>query len=479
MLDDIKVTLLSKEEYFGSDKKSVFKRNSQLDVIKRYGKKIYDSDLVKLTGGAKYGESDSWTRTKGNDNKVVSIYDGYEASELDSQRMDGVIRPVLKLPTKVDKLFSSKIEHYTSIIYDDYYYIYLGEYPQILLPSYNDLKRYYAENKLEKTGRIFHINNQICEEYKDIKGDKYIRYKVEKNTYIHRKYEIPEGEYVWVKVMPVSWLIDNKTNLLVSEHNLLAGVRFNKGGYDGNFENTEMYDFLNNVMFRDIFQDYLPKKEETKEENKDTILNWIKELLKKSEEIKDENDKENIAKDLIALAKLYSDELIKIREKEPNKYGDERNLIAGIMPYYVYIDGEIKREINEDNKDKEMMEINKAIDNLIERANLIEDEDIKLDILRKIEELKTNYLEELNTSKNSYERVDFSKPLEKHKDSNGKEYMKYIEKLTLKPTRPILIKELMAKEMAISKRIDKELASNNIRGELSEIEKHADEIMKR
>ncbi len=478
MLDDIKVTLLSKEEYFGSDKKSVFKHDNQLEVIKRYGKKIYDSDLVKLTGGAKYGESDSWTKTKGNDNKVVSIYDGYEASELDSQRMDGVIRPVLKLPTKVDKLFSNSIVHYTANN-KDYYYVFLGEYPQMLLPSYNDIKRYYAENKLEKTGRIFHINNQICEEYKDNKGEKYIRYKVEQNTYIHRKYEITAGEYVWVRVLPVSWLIDNKTNLLISTCNLLSGVRFNKAGYDGNFENTEMYYFLNNVMFRDIFQDYLPKKEETKEENKDTILKWIKELLAKTEEIKDENDKINIAKDLMTLAKLYTDELIKIRGKELNKYGDERNLIVGIIPYYVYIDGEIKREINEDNKDKENLEINNTIDNLITKASLIENDDIRLEILNEIEELKTNYLDELNTNKKSYERIDFSRPLEKHKDSNGKEYMKYIERLTLKQARPILIKELMAKEMAISKRIDKELDSSNIRGELSEIEKYANEIIKR
>ena len=478
MLDDIKVTLLSKEEYFGSDKKSIFKHDPQLDVIKGYGKYVYDSDLVKLTGGAKYGESDSWTKTKGNDNKVVSIYDGYEASELDSQRMDGVIRPVLKLPTKVDMLFSNNIVHYTAND-KDYYYVFLGEYPQILLPSYNDIKRYYVENKLEKTGRIFHINNQICEEYKDNKGEKYIRYKVEQNTYIHRKYEITEGEYVWVRVLPVSWLIDNKTNLLISTFNLLSGVRFNKGSYDGNFENTEMYDFLNNVMFRDIFQDYLPKKKETKEENKDTILKWIKELLAKTEEIKDENDKVNIAKDLMALAKLYTDELIKIKGKEPNKYGDERNLIAGIMPYYVYIDGEIKREIDKDNKDKEIMEINMAIDNLIEKASLIENENIRLDILKEIEELKLDYFEELNNSKNSYERIDFSRPLEKHKNNNGKEYMKYIENLTLKPTRPILIKELVERELAISKRIDSELASNNIRGELSEIEKYADEIMKR
>ena len=69
--------------------------------------------------------------------------------------------------------------------------------------------------------------------------------------------------------------------------------------------------------------------------------------------------------------------------------------------------------------------------------------------------------------------------MEKRKYSNGYEVMEYTVTLTLKQARPILIKELMAKEMTISKRINKELTSNNIRNEFSDIEKYTDEIMKR
>ena len=490
ILENTKVTLLSKEDYLG---------NNKLKIIKSFGDEIEDTDLAKLIVLDNGNNNYSWTKTQGKDCKVVTMRFG-RTFENNCADINMRIRPVLKFPVNIKKLFHGNLKQDKS---GDFSYIYLGDYPQKLIDCIEEEKflNILKDPTYEKTGRVFHINNQICEEYRDTIDSnlKLIFYKVDfknqdsilftRETFIPFEdgfktadkpvCQIINQQYVVLVVEPVCWLIDNKTNSLVSKNNLLSGVRFNKDGYDGNFENTEMYDFLNNVMFRDIFQDYLPRKEEKKEQ-KDTILKMIKELLEKTEKINDENDRLNIANDLKKLAEFYTDELIKIRGNEPNKYGSERNLIAlGIMPYYVYIESEINREISQDNKDKETLEINSIIDNLIEKASLIEDEDIRLDILSEIEELKTNYLEELNTGKTSYERIDFSKPLEKQKDSNGKEYMKYIQKLTLKPTRPVLIKELLAKEMAISKRIDKELANNSIRSELSEFEKYTDEIMKR
>ena len=477
MQDNIKITLLTKEEFCGKDSRNPFKQDYQLEALKKHSS-VYCTDLVILMRGS----SSFWTKTSDVDRSVIVIdpfsYDPIRTVNSDSK--DFSIKPVLKLSDKIDKVFPNiKVKDSSHA----YRYVELGEYPQEIYHRFlnQSLENLQQSHKIAETGKIYHINNQVYNEYEFKDGTKAIYYKVDlgDSRFIpyKRTYEHLNDEYVWIKVSPVEWLIDDKTNTLISEYSLLSGVAFNKDGYDGNFENTEMHDFLNNVMFRDIFQDYLPKKEK---ESKDTILKWIKELLAKAEEIKDEVDKVNIAKDLMDLAKFYTDELIKIRGNELNKYGSERNLISlGIMPYYVYIESEINREISQDNKDKETLEINSIIDNLIEKASLIEDEDIRLDILSEIEELKTNYLEELNIGKTNYERIDFSKPLEKHIDDNGKEYMKYIQKLTLKPPRPVLIKELLAKEMAISKRIDKELASNSIRGELSEIKKYTDEIIKR
>ena len=35
-----------------------------------------------------------------------------------------------------------------------------------------------------------------------------------------------DGDYVWVEVSPVKWLIDNKTGILISKKGLVSGIRF-------------------------------------------------------------------------------------------------------------------------------------------------------------------------------------------------------------------------------------------------------------
>ena len=366
-------------------------------------------------------------------------------------------------------------------------FVELGEYPQNISSDIM-LETLYKEHKLKKTGRIFHINNQICEEYYGNNGKKYIRYRVDlrifTSVYIHRRFEIENGDYVWINVKPVRWLVD-KTDTLISEYNLLSGISFSIDGYDGNFEKTHMYNFLNNVMFKDIFQDYLPKKEdakdelkkeEVKKEPKDNILQMIRGLLDKTKEIKDEIDKINIVNDLMCLARLYTDELIKIKNKEKSKYASERNLISEeILPYYVYIEKEIEREINIDNQEnnKELKEIEDTINNLINKANLISNKIKKLEILQEIEKLRLSYLSSLDSKKKSYEKIDFTKPLEEVKTNTGK------VKLTFIPPRPVLIKELVERELEISKKINQELNNNYIIDELGDLEKSASDIIKR
>ena len=178
---------------------------------------------------------------------------------------------------------------------------------------------------------------------------------------------------------------------------------------------------------------------------------------------------------------MYGRELIKIKNKEKSIYGSsERELIRnGILPYCDYIESEIKREEREDNKEKENKEIEMVINKLIERASLINDDEVKKEILLQIEELNQDYLSELFKSKRPYQRIDFNKPLEKCKYSNGYEIMEYTVTLTLKPTRPVLIKELIEKELVISKRIDMEINNNELRNDLDNFDDYVTSIVKR
>ena len=59
-----------------------------------------------------------------------------------------------------------------------------------------------------------------------------------------------DGDYVWVEVSPVKWLIDDKTGILISKKGLVSGIRFlNKStNYKGDFSKTEMKEYLDRYM---------------------------------------------------------------------------------------------------------------------------------------------------------------------------------------------------------------------------------------
>ena len=475
MPEDIKLTLLTKEEFCDKDSRNPFKQDYQLEVLKKHSS-IYCTDLVNLMGGS----NSFWTKTSYLDCFVIVIEQHNNYTFKNSNNKNFSIKPVIKLPGRVDKVFPNIKVKYS---FYDYHFVELGEYPQDLYYEFLDksLEELQKTNSITKTGKTYHINNQDYKEYKFQDGTKAIYYKIDledkQYSFFNERHMFKNGSYVWVKVIPVKWLVDDKTDTLISGYGLLSGVRFNKDGYDGNFENTEMYDFLNNVMFKDMFQDYLPKKEEIKEENKkDNILQMIKGLLNKTKEIKDEEDKINIVNDLMSLARIYTDELIKIRNKEKSKFVSERSLISeGILPYYVYIEREIEREVSIDNQEnnKELKEIEYTVSNLTNKASSINDEVKKLEILQEIEELRLSYLNNLDSKKKSYERIDFTKTLEQVKTSTGE------VKLTFIPPKPLLIRELVERELEISKKINQALNNNYIIEELGNLENSARDIVKR
>ena len=282
----------------------------------------------------------------------------------------------------------------------------------------------------------------------------------------------------YIKLKPVKWLCDYENNRLVCLDGLIAGIRYNNKNVEIPFKESTVYNFLKNSLLPDLMQFVeVPKLEEVKNETeiKDNILNMLRELLKDTEAINDVNDKILIVEDIRVLANIYGTELIKIKNKEKSIYGStEKELIRnGILPYYVYLESEIKREIKEDNREQENKEIEEVINKLKERTNLINDEEVKNKILLQIDELNKDYLNELFKGKTSYQRIDFTKPLEEVKTSTGE------VKLTFIPPRPVLIKELVEKEIEISRRIDREINNNAIRDDLGKFDDYAINMVKR
>ncbi len=304
-MKDIELTLLTVGQIFGDG------NEKQLEVLKKYGTRMAVTDLCILTGCSYDSDTidedksltgrTGWYFTKSYDtaNGIYSINsDGKSEFDLFYSR-DTVIRPVINSSSIFSRVCLNKRNGY-----NETYEVEFGEYPQYVASESmqkklaKQLKKY-----MSKTGRTYtfdatsyddyvHSFNPITYEEYEYQGKKYIRVKANLITK-SAQFQLQNGiickneDYVWVEVSPVVWLIDEETQTLISKRGLVSGIMFNDKEYDGNFEGTILYEYLNKHMVKDMFQsvDLEKMKEPTIEEltnKKNNPYNF--ELAKVSEE---------------------------------------------------------------------------------------------------------------------------------------------------------------------------------------------------
>ena len=274
---DYELTLLSEGQIWGNNSES------QLEVISKYGTKAAITDLCILTGGYLYEYTDYnidedrsltgrtscfWTRSDDGDNDVREVdADGDRVDVYRYKRYD-VVRPALQSSVIFSQISPNRVRGYNGTEEVEF-----GEYPQNAADSrmQNILESEYKRG-MSKTGRSYTFDSVknyddntgfkpvTYEEYK-YQGKKYIRIKA--NSYFAGgKFMLSNGacyrngDYVWVEVSPVKWLIDDKAGILISKKGLVSGIRFldKKTDYEGDFNRTEMKEYLDKYMVKDLFQ---------------------------------------------------------------------------------------------------------------------------------------------------------------------------------------------------------------------------------
>ena len=268
------LTLLSEGQIWGNS------NESQLEVIRKYGTKTAITDLCVLTGSyvwketiaedrsSTVGTSWFWTRSDDNDNDVRVVDEYGDRSFCSRYARYGAVRPALQSSVIFSQIFPNRVRGYVGTEEVEY-----GEYPQNAADSrmQNILESEYNRG-MNKTGRSYTFNSvryDDCdtgfipvtyEEY-EYQGKKYIRIKANSvfggNKFkLSNGVEYRNGDYVWVKVSPVKWLIDDRTGILISKKGLVSGIRFHNKRtiYEGDFDRTEMKEYLNRYMFRDLTQ---------------------------------------------------------------------------------------------------------------------------------------------------------------------------------------------------------------------------------
>jgi len=90
-------------------------------------------------------------------------------------------------------------------------------------------------------------------------GKRYVRVKAnlcENKVTLSNGQEYKNGDYVWVEVAPVKWLIDEEAKIMLSDKIIFAGVQFNeKSDYKTeNFEEVRIKRFMDEIFSKDLEQ---------------------------------------------------------------------------------------------------------------------------------------------------------------------------------------------------------------------------------
>lgn len=271
------LTLLSEGQIWGNDSES------QLEVIRKYGTKAAITDLCVLTGGYLREDTDFsidedrsltgrtscfWTRSSDYHNDICTVNEHGHGVYHYRYLRTGAVRPVLQSSVIFSQISPKRVRGYNGTEEVEY-----GEYPQNAADSrmQNILESEYNRG-MDKTGRSYTFDSVKYDDYDTgfkpvtyeeygYQGEQYIRIKANsdfggKSFLLSNGVEYRNGDYVWVKVSRVKWLIDDRTGILISKKGLVSGIRFldKETDYKGDFGKTEMKEYLNRYMLRELTQ---------------------------------------------------------------------------------------------------------------------------------------------------------------------------------------------------------------------------------
>ena len=267
-------TFLTEEQYFGDDK---------LDILKKRGTKTAITDFSILLGAyvSNYHiDNDSslegrtgyyWTKSDDGDNDA-RVVDGFgDRNCRYVHKRSGGARPALpfsevsSIPTNGESGKRAR----DGILEVEY-----GYYPQkaVSRDMQERLERAYRSGNISKTRNNYTTDSVAYDEYDtsfqpqthqeyEYNGKRYVRVKA--NSYydggdftLSNGEQYRDGDDVWVEVLPVKWLVDEKSRMMITEKLIFAGVQFNKerNYHTRDFDRTDIKTFMDRYLSRDLVQ---------------------------------------------------------------------------------------------------------------------------------------------------------------------------------------------------------------------------------
>lgn len=263
----------------------VFNKNEKLDILKRYGTRATLTDYAILLGGNV--DDDSYT-SEGNylKNRSCNWVTNTPFGTCSYVTIDSLgtktsyeyyvkslgVRPSISY-SKIQQFLSNKQEDNLGIISADY-----GEYPQTVVDETHSiiLEKLYNNGSLTKTGKTYtNVEDKFRKKHNRYieyvyNGSKYIRYLCKHNfTSLSNGKRIKKNMPYWVKVEPITWLIDKKTGIALSKKILFSGMELVNAQADfidsimdhiNGFHTLHTQDYLKNGFGKDIIPSKVKNK---------------------------------------------------------------------------------------------------------------------------------------------------------------------------------------------------------------------------
>ncbi len=164
-----------------------------------------------------------------------------------------------------------------------------GFYPQTVATQLmqSTLEQAYHSGRMRRTGNTYTVDSRKYDEY----DEKFLPRTIDEYEYDNKRYvrvlansdfggskftlsngcEYVDGDYVWVEVEPVKWIVDEQSGIMLSEKILFAGVQFkHKRDYKGDFSTTDIKQYMDTYFSTDLMQNrsFVESKPLTDEERK-------------------------------------------------------------------------------------------------------------------------------------------------------------------------------------------------------------------
>lgn len=276
-LNEIELDLLREDQIIGNNRLKIFDKIGTKAAITDYA--IALGGFVALDYFTKGGENQLecrtgyyWTKTcDGNNDARAVSYDGTSSYDYVYSRTGG-IRVALPY-SKISKIASNEV-----IGIDGVVQLECGYLPKIIAPKQlqEELERLFQrDSSIKSIQKNYTVDSKNYDEYSEkvepkqldemelTNGKKYTRVVIkprsgEETVTFSNGESYKVGDSVWIERCPVIWYKDLEEDIVFNKDLIMSGIPFNhERNYTGDFSKTDMYEYLNTYLKRDLFSSYL------------------------------------------------------------------------------------------------------------------------------------------------------------------------------------------------------------------------------